>query len=728
MERILLDRDGDARIPEGYLLVDSEVEFLKQATEPVSLLIRGQTLCDWAERFYKSRRLDYRFVLSPTKELMNLCPDLTLEQAQHILQKLGDSFFALERPLTTKSLLQALYPMDLWERPPSAQHAAEWLLWLDEQKPEQEVLPLLKAMGQQWKNSAPDEIKIFYGVHCADEARKLLEPWLGIHECSIQLPEFPVHIDIPDRWLENARQAWKPVLIQSRGGYISDLLKSLRIYSLKRVAVDLAKAYFHEHPKHLTKDILNDLRVHLNLQEQQVFFKMLPPQEPAAIPESPGEVLSWFEHQYLPYRTWQTASGGRDDRERVHSAATQFAKWYLRFCPGALLGSEQSYLTFRKSAYLKADTKYVTLVVVPDGMPVWDSEELLKSVLRKTRRLSVLSRSFAFAPVPTITHFCKEALFKGVPPKQALSGDNSSKPIGIIVPEKNSPVDILKQATAGGVYIWRVLEPDKTYHERNLDEMLHSNVKAEIEGIAEKIADIVSNTPPHVQLRVVITTDHGRLMAPRSDRCIPVPDGMEAHGRAAYGNGIQRSFPAEGYIKEGEVVYLSPDLFGVPEQVAVVLSENTFRTQDGRGGTEAYPHGGLYPEEVVVPWIVLARDSAEPEIKIKVRGQARARQPGKINVKITNLSEYQLLLQSVTLLSKLGGKQIIDDIEFLVKASSEEDIDLSLTSWFSAEEASSIQVVAKLKNPIGEVFDCKAEADIQVDTMYRRENILGDLE
>lgn len=725
MERILLDRDGDAPIPEGYLLVASEVQFLRQATEPIALFIRGQTLCDWAERFYKSRKLAYRFVLSPTKELMNLCPDLTLEQAQAILHKLGDSFLTLERPLTVESLLQVFYPMDLWERQPSAQHAAEWLLWLDEQKPEQEVQPLLKVMGKHWTNSAPDEIKVFYGVHCADEACMLLEEWLGLKACCNLLPAFTV--DIPVRWLEKARKVWEPMLIQSKGGYISDLLRSLSIYSLKRVAVELAKAYFHRHPRNLTKDILNDLKVHLNLQEQQAFLKMLPPQEPVAVPASPGEVLSWFEHHYLPYRMWQTASGGKEDSERAGRAATQFAKWFLRFYPCALLGSEQSYLTFWKSACLKADTKYVTLVVVADGMPVWDSDELLQGVLQRTRRLSVMSRSLAFAPVPTITRFCKEALFKGVPPKQALSGDDSSKPIGIIVPERNSPVEILQQAEAGGVYIWRVLEPDKTYHERNLDQMLRSNVKAEIDGIAEKIADIVNRTPPHLRLRIVITTDHGRLME-RSDRCIPVPDGMAAHGRAAYGTGIQRSFPADGYIEEEEVVYLSPDMFGLPEQVVVVLSGNTFRTQDGKSGTEAYPHGGLYPEEIVVPWIVLARDASKPEVKIKVRGQARARQPGKINVKITNLSEYQLLLESVTLRFKPDREQTVDGIDFLIEASFEQDIELPLASWFSQEEASSVRVVAKLKNQIGESFDCEAETDIQVDTMYHRENILGDLE
>lgn len=55
MSEVLLDRQGDLPAPSGYHVIDSEVEFLRHATDDTSLLIRGERLCAWAEAFYRLR-------------------------------------------------------------------------------------------------------------------------------------------------------------------------------------------------------------------------------------------------------------------------------------------------------------------------------------------------------------------------------------------------------------------------------------------------------------------------------------------------------------------------------------------------------------------------------------------------------------------------------------------------------------------------------------------------
>lgn len=59
---------------------------------------------------------------------------------------------------------------------------------------------------------------------------------------------------------------------------------------------------------------------------------------------------------------------------------------------------------------------------------------------------------------------------------------------------------------------------------------------------------------------------------------------------------------------------------------AVSLTEDAFETNDGRGGQERYPHGGLYPEEIIVPWLALAGDYEAPQATVRCTGKA-ARRP-----------------------------------------------------------------------------------------------------
>ena len=143
------------------------------------------------------------------------------------------------------------------------------------------------------------------------------------------------------------------------------------------------------------------------------------------------------------------------------------------------------------------------------------------------------------------------------------------------------------------LYIWRVQEPDRTYHKHNGSGTLLRDVEAQLDAAANKIVDLVDQVPDELSLQIIVATDHGRLLG-KSTRRIAVPPGMISHGRAAWGD-AGRSFDASGYIIEDEIVYLHGVRFGLTQDVAVALNQDTFRTNDGKGGTEVYPHGGLFP-------------------------------------------------------------------------------------------------------------------------------------
>ena len=69
MQSIIFDPNSDAITPDGYTIIDTEMEFLKYATSGKSLFIRGHRLCDWAQAFFDSRRISYSEISSPAKRL-----------------------------------------------------------------------------------------------------------------------------------------------------------------------------------------------------------------------------------------------------------------------------------------------------------------------------------------------------------------------------------------------------------------------------------------------------------------------------------------------------------------------------------------------------------------------------------------------------------------------------------------------------------------------------------
>ena len=294
-----------------------------------------------------------------------------------------------------------------------------------------------------------------------------------------------------------------------------------------------------------------------------------------------------------------------------------------------------------------------------------------------------------------------------------------------ILPERESPVNRLRNAKPGKPYIWRVLEPDKTYHHRNNYDTLARAVEGVLDVVAANIADVVNQVPDDIRLNIVIATDHGRLIA-RSVRTQPAPHGMQVHGRTAWGN-TGRIFPDLGYQIVDNLVYLHPDRFGLSQETAIVLDESAFLTSDGKTGSELYPHGGLFPEEVIVPWIVYGRDVVKPEIDLLASGRNQAGQRGSLSLQVVSASDVQVLLQTLHV--------VIDNVEretvrlgYSVQPRANNNVNVELAAWPSSAQIKSLKAVVKARLSNGLVFDIPVAVELQSDEMYQQDDIMGDLD
>jgi hypothetical protein len=303
----------------------------------------------------------------------------------------------------------------------------------------------------------------------------------------------------------------------------------------------------------------------------------------------------------------------------------------------------------------------VTLWVIADGLGLGDAQTLWKYIQQRSERLSLQADETAFAALPTITAFAKPAVRYGAAPAQAL--DSSSE---VFANSTRREFDVsghrdvsqtLSQAQPGDLIVWKPLEPDKTYHETADVSLTHASVEGALAAMAETISETVRIAPPELALRIIVSTDHGRLLN-RSQRVHTAPAGFVPHGRAAASQGAVEDlrYNEQGVVfdEERRVAILDPERFGLPQPVAIALDEGSFRDNAGRSGGENFPHGGVFPEEVVVPWLYLARDAAQVRVEAHGTGRARPGNPGRLEIHIVNPNPLRLQIVAITL--QLSGR------------------------------------------------------------------------
>jgi hypothetical protein len=717
MKAHMLDPEGLEPVPLGYTLVDNEVLFLRQATSE-QLLVRGARLCTWAEGFFRARGLAFHYVRPIIDELRGVCPELTEGQAREIVKQLGPgSVDKLPRPLTTSAVLQQLYPAPLWRIGPSLSHVAEWLTWLYQADPPDHLWPLLKHTGRQWQETCEQTEQEFYGAANKEQADRLLERWIGGDGVTTFQAEIPS--DLADRVVSR----WQARIIQSRGEHFSYLITQKIPALLKERAAAGAANYYHANPGNLTPAKLHELSGYLNNQDRHGLYRILPPAAPAPLPARPEEILDWFCQSYFPYRQWQhDHATGAELREPVLQSALQFACWYLDHYPDALVGGElQSWLSMKRMAELSQQKESVTLVIVLDGLHAGDAACLLRRIEVQVPRLTTTGNDLLFSAVPTVTEFCKPSLFAAVPPR--LAGEVPV--VGQVISDKQLPAGKLAEADTGELVLWRVEEPDKTYHWRNSSESLLREIEGKLDTVVRNLQTIVEQVPDRVLLQLVVTTDHGRLLA-RSQREVPVPAGMTSHGRAAWG-ACPLPFDENSYIIKDNVAYLESYSYGLNQDAAVVLDEAAYETNDQRGGSELYPHGGLFPEEVIVPWLTFVRDAKEPQLEISISGSGTARKEGTLDIHVVNSDNRLVRVQQVALQMAASSRTL--EVDWMVLPQSEQHFIHKLDDWPSADDVAPATLKGNIKVSLNNQlhFYVPAKVELQSEDMYRRDNILEDL-
>lgn len=296
--------------------------------------------------------------------------------------------------------------------------------------------------------------------------------------------------------------------------------------------------------------------------------------------------------------------------------------------------------------------------------------------------------------------------------------------LGEDVSEQETPVKNLKLAQPGDLIIWRIQEPDNTYHKKNKNNTLRTEIEGQLRTQAKKILDVIEQIPLSMNVKLFISTDHGRYLG-TSKRVVPIPEGMLAHGRVAWGKTVNEDFPKSGYVIRENIAYLSQHRFGLDTfgiDVAVILDDSAF--QDKRHEQERYPHGGLSPEEVIVPWMVFARNVENPKVELFISGDGAANQPGKLL--LTAINSSQVNVHIVRCEIDFGDNKMTRlDKRHLLPSLRETAIEIDISSWPSSEQVKIGTACVVLALPSGDEFEQRPSlSQLKVTELYTRDKSL----
>ncbi len=742
-----LDWKGDAEVAPNAQLVETEVQWLQVAPtlcapDAQGVWVRGAALCEWAAQWWQGAGGTCEDVRNALDTLSALVPTLERDEAKAIADLLRAHGHNGE--LHLREILAVLFPDfgddgSLWKRVHTTENeleiAATWLLWLAEQGAiEPAHAKITERQCEIWRESSRKCGELFPAS--ADEAKSVLRSWLGLETSPrfADLPPFP--LALPPAWLHEARDFTARSLTRDFAGKDGGALKFWRAYertnaplSLRNVAAQTLADWVFAHPQQISSALIVGIEPFTPAETLAKLRALQPPHAPADLPiakrSEANLIFDWVTRQYLPFRAWQCQIENAEARAVSLEVAEQFGRWFTDFYENAMVGAARQWLQIHRAAKLRFETSgEITFWVIADGLGWLDARALSQMISQANPRFSLLEMETYFATIPTITSFAKPALRHSTTPDLVGEAGENEKRRETEVAGHKEAAGALQSAQIGDLIIWKPSEPDKTYHENADMGILRHRVEGALSSLAHQIVEAAQAAPADVPLQIVVTTDHGRMLGP-SERAHATPVGFVSSGRASYGE------KRPDLTNRKNLIWLDPELYSCGSHVVIVGDDGAFTTNasdtaTARAGVEKFAHGGIFPEEVVVPWLVFGRDVAPIHLQIELKGKGRAGREERATLRLSNSSNCALTLENLEL--NYGAQTEIIALEAAVMGRySNLEIEVVIPVWPSASQAREAKITLNLRAPGGRLVQSAATSELQVAELQTREDVLGDL-
>jgi len=343
--------------------------------------------------------------------------------------------------------------------------------------------------------------------------------------------------------------------------------------------------------------------------------RLLPAPTPAALaalplPDQYQRWQQWATTSFIPYKFWLDQLAGRTEEQlvAVEQPATAYGDWLFKNY--AALLSHGDILTNRsvrgRVADLLATPGSRVLWLIIDGFPAAYLPLLLEAL--RQHGINQVSTDYALAPLPTITEIGVPALLNGLRPDDPTFTADYAEALRRAFPghrtAQSSAVGHFAQTLATGADLcclhWTELDTYLHRPEHHIEGSRADFIRQELGRRISQLADELRRLPGR-KTRLVISTDHGATRCLRNKLGIANPKINEAatarHERCVKLEG--KLLNEKEHLDEEETYFLPPSLTHNPDPWVVARGYRYFGSND-----HGYRHGGLTPEETIVPLVV----------------------------------------------------------------------------------------------------------------------------
>lgn len=496
------------------------------------------------------------------------------------------------------------------------------------------------------------------------------------------------------------------------GQFIIDLLKC-NLSDVDRTIINLAR----EKLKPLEKE---------NVSLDEILENLFPPVIPGK-PQDSFDIkqwLSWAIDEYLPYRFWLEENGLHDNILEQYSDL--YGEWIFENYMGLL--SSYDNMIYKALINLSQELKEneISLILVIDNFNHKYVSYLKDCFLENG--FNVSAESVLLAMLPTETAISKRSFFSG----EAYSYDNNKSYPQMCGQWENllrrkvkylSSVEELKKETRkqADIYILNHLEIDDILHKGQKKSALTTGlkVKSELKALAKEIGTFSRRIGYERIIKVYITSDHGSTKISKEQTNLinqNLYKGKCDGPSHRYVTVSDEHFKVLNNSIQNLCFVMDRNKFGTKENYLLAKKYYRFHETDD----SFYVHGGITPEEMIIPLIKFEKVEATviyPYIVLR-NNVFRYSVRSKVIIEISNTNQYPVTDIEVYLTNnsiKYDGTFKIKSMNKLEKNTVVMD-NVRITKGFGVDEKLNIKIKF---NFLGKEYDKDYSFTVSIKAMQQ---------
>jgi len=318
--------------------------------------------------------------------------------------------------------------------------------------------------------------------------------------------------------------------------------------------------------------------------------------------------MQWAVEEYMPYRHWQIRNNAYDGA--LEETVVRFSDWYLRNYPAIQAHPQYGLIHALNTVHGDSDEDGLTVVLMIDCLPVMFADTLdhaLRGAGFRQHRLE-----YRYAALPTVTGYNKAAVISGRPGRTdesyaKLLSDRSQRDWNGVPTRYITTVKELSELDPGSeasVILVNHLEGDDLLHSdvESKNRTYEEELGRSYAQLAEALSDMCNRwSGPREHLSILVVTDHGACRVLEEERksfdsaVIGKLFSDDKHRVATMTTDQADNVPSNLW----DIGYRFSEPFGKDDIVHFLpRGHNTVRKA---GAGKGYIHGGVSPEEVIVP-------------------------------------------------------------------------------------------------------------------------------